>query len=164
MRAPVQKKRPRRTGKQTAPQGGATRAAVPDPAALGWDLDDVAAVRRAALTGKSSALEAHVAYSGAITELHRLAEQLAEKMPPRAGSGAYALAELDAAVQQAAAARGLLLAALDVPSSEQTVISPTTGLPTTTTTTSNDDRKQRDALTAAAQQARLRSDAALADF
>ena len=269
MRAPVQKKRPRRTGKQTAPQGGATGAAVPDPAgkgrrthvrnrliiavavvaaaiaaagvpslitasgqlsdsqdlvtlagqtqdalslahsladerdevtsyiaagrpksqapaedrsarvdrqveelradtdipaALRSDLDDVAAVRRAALTGKSSALQAHDAYSGAITELHRLAEQLAEKMPPRAGSGAYALAELDAAVQQAAAARGLLLAALNVPSTTETVISPITGLPVTESSSTKAQTKERDALSAAAQQARLRSDAALADF
>ncbi len=269
MRAPVQKKRPRRTGKQTAPQGGATGAATPDPAgrgrrthvrnrliiavavvaaaiaaagvpslvtasgqlsdsqdlvtlagqtqdalslahsladerdevtsyiaagrpksqapdedrsarvdrqveelradtdisaALRSDLDDVAAVRRAALTGKSSALEAHVAYSGAITELHRLAEQLAEQMPPRAGSGAYALAELDAAVQQAAAARGLLLAALNVPTTTETVISPITGLAVTETTSTKAQAKERDALSAAAQQARLRSDAALADF
>ena len=269
MRAPVQKKRPRRTGKQTAPPGGATGAAVPDPAgsgrrthvrnrliiavavvaaaiaaagapsliaasgqlsdsqdlvtlagqtqdalslahsladerdevtsyiaagrpksqapaedrsarvdrqveelradtdisaALRSDLDDVAAVRRAALTGKSSALEAHVAYSGAITELHRLAEQLAEQMPPRAGSGAYALAELDAAVQQAAATRGLLLAALNVPTTTETVISSLTGLPVTETTSTKAQTKERDALSIAAQQARLRSDAALADF
>ncbi|MFJ9633385.1 nitrate- and nitrite sensing domain-containing protein [Streptomyces sp. NPDC101175] len=140
------------------------RADTDISAALRSDLDDVAAVRRAALTGQSSALEAHVAYSGAITELHRLADQLAERMPPRAGSGAYALAELDAAVQQAAAARGLLLAALNVPSSTQTVISPTTGLPVTEKTSTAAQTKQRDALSAAAQQARLRSDAALADF
>jgi len=269
MRAPVQKKRPRRTGRQTAPQGGATGTVTPDPAgkgrsthvrnrlivavavvaaaiaaagvpslvtasgqlhdsqdlvtladqtqdalslahsladerdevtsyiaagrpksqapdedrsarvdrqvdelradtdisgALRSDLDDVAAVRRAALTGQSSALESHVAYSGAITELHRLAEQLAEQMPPRAGSGAYALAELDAAVQQAAAARGLLLAALHVPTSTKTVISTITGLPVTETSSTDAQTKQRDALSAAAQQARLRSDAALADF
>ncbi|MFJ9891842.1 nitrate- and nitrite sensing domain-containing protein [Streptomyces sp. NPDC091280] len=140
------------------------RADTDISAALRSDLDVVAAVRRAALTGQSSALEAHVAYSGAITELHRLADQLAERMPPRAGSGAYALAELDAAVQQAAAARGLLLAALNVPSSTQTVISPTTGLPVTEKTSTAAQTKQRDALSAAAQQARLRSDAALADF
>ncbi|MFJ9375766.1 nitrate- and nitrite sensing domain-containing protein [Streptomyces sp. NPDC101455] len=133
-------------------------------ATLRSDLDDVAAVRRAALTGKSSALEAHAAYSGAITELHRLAEQLAEKMPPRAGSGAYALAELDAAVQQAAATRGLLLAALNVPSTTETVTSAITGLPVTETTSTKAQTKERDALSAAAQQARLRSDAALADF
>ncbi|GGJ11528.1 sensor histidine kinase [Streptomyces brasiliensis] len=138
-----------------------------DPDTPGWlrtDLDGIAALRRSALTGKSTALEAHQAYSGAITELHRLAEDLAEQMPPRAGSGSYALAELDAAVQQSAAARGLLLAALSVPSTTQTIISPITGLPTTTTITTDADRKQRDALAAAAQQARLRADAAVADF
>lgn len=140
------------------------RAETDTPGSLRTDLDEIAAVRRAALTGKSTALEAHQAYSATITELHGLAEQLAGKMPPRAGSGAYALAELDSAVEQSAAARGLLLAALNVPTSERTVISPTTGLPTTATTTSDADKKQRDALTAAAQQARLRSDAALADF
>jgi signal transduction histidine kinase len=134
------------------------------PARLLKDLDGIAAVRRAALTGKSTALEAHQAYSDAIAELHRLAEDLAEQLPPRAGAGAYALAELDTAVQQAAAARGLLLAALSVPRSTQTVIDPVTGLPTTAGTSSQADTKARAALTAAAQQARLRSDAALADF
>ncbi|MEU3097506.1 nitrate- and nitrite sensing domain-containing protein [Streptomyces sp. NPDC006967] len=132
--------------------------------ALREELDAVAAVRRAALTGKSSALEAHQAYSTAITRLHRLSERLAELTPPRAGSGAHALAELDAAVQQAAATRGLLLAALNVPSTTETVIDPITGLPTTSTSSSDADDERRDALTAAALQARLRSDAALADF
>lgn len=127
-------------------------------------LDAVATVRRAALTGKSSALEAHQAYSTAITRLHRLAEQLAEQTPPRASSGAYALTELDSAVQQAAATRGLLLAALNVPSTTQTVIDPITGLPSTATSSSDADTERRDALTNAALQARLRSDAALADF
>lgn len=134
------------------------------PPSLRGDLDGIAALRRSALTGKSTAIEAHDAYSAAITELHRLAEQLAEQMPPRAGSGAYALAELDSAVQQSAAARGLLLAALNVPTSTQSVINPTTGLATTVTTSSAADTRQRNALSAAAQQARLRSDAALADF
>ncbi|MEU0191893.1 nitrate- and nitrite sensing domain-containing protein [Streptomyces afghaniensis] len=138
------------------------RADTDTPASLRADLDDIAAVRRAALTGKSSALEAHQAYSTAITELHRLAEQLAQQTPPRAGSGGQALAELDSAVQQAAAARGLLLAAFSVPRGTETVIDPVTGLPTETS--SNADARQRDALSAAAQQARLRSDAALADF
>ncbi|MFC5855460.1 nitrate- and nitrite sensing domain-containing protein [Streptomyces chlorus] len=140
------------------------RADTGTPAAMRDDLDAIAALRRAALTGKSSALEAHQAYSTAITQLHRLAEQLAEETPPRAGSGSYALAELDTAVQQAAATRGLLLAALNVPSTTQTVIDPITGLPTTSTSTSDADAERRDALTAAALQARVRSDAALADF
>lgn len=131
---------------------------------LRGDLDDIAAVRRSALTGKSTALEAHSAYSAAITELHRLAEELAERMPSRAGSGAYALAELDSAVQQAAATRGLLLAALSVPTTTQSVYDPITGLTSSKKVSSKADAAQRDALSAAAQQARLRSDAALADF
>ena len=95
--------------------------ADPDiPAGLGKDLDDVSAVRRAALTGKSTALQTHRAYSDVITELHGLANELAGRMPPRAGSGAYSFAELDSAVQQAAAARGLLLAALNIPHTTQT--------------------------------------------
>ncbi|WP_406365650.1 nitrate- and nitrite sensing domain-containing protein [Streptomyces sp. NBC_00645] len=134
------------------------------PAALLKDLDAVAALRRAALTGKSTALETHQAYSEAIAELHALAEDLADRTPLRAGSGAHALAELDTAVQQSAAARGLLLAALGIPRTTQTVIDPITGLATTTNTSSDADTKQRDALSAAAQQARLRSDAAIADF
>ncbi|MFD0070650.1 nitrate- and nitrite sensing domain-containing protein, partial [Streptomyces sp. NPDC127574] len=103
------------------------------PAALLKDLDGIAALRRAALTGKSTALEAHQAYSEAIAELHALAEDLADRMPVRAGSGAHALAELDTAVQQSAAARGLLLAALAIPRTTQTVVDPLTGLATTTT-------------------------------
>ncbi|MGW2420004.1 nitrate- and nitrite sensing domain-containing protein [Streptomyces sp. NPDC001709] len=140
------------------------RAETDTPAGLRSDLDGIDAVRRAALTGRATALQAHQAYSTVITELHRLAEQLADQTPPRAGSGAHALAELDTAVQQSAAAHGLLLAALNVPSGTQTVINPVTGLPTTTATTSSADKKRRDELTAAAQQARLRADAALADF
>ncbi|WSQ11797.1 nitrate- and nitrite sensing domain-containing protein [Streptomyces sp. NBC_01231] len=140
------------------------RADTDTPAAVREDLDTIAAVRRSALTGKSGALEAHQAYSAAITDLHLLAEQLADQMPPRAGSGAYALAELDSAVQQAAATRGLLLAALNVPTTTRSVIDPATGLPTTRPTSSAADTKLRGALSAAAQQARLRSDAALADF
>lgn len=140
------------------------RANTDTPAGLRSDLDGIASVRRAALTGKSGALEAHEAYSDAIAELHRLAEDLAEQLPPRAGSGAYALAELDTAVQQAAATRGLLLAALSVPSSTESVYDPVTGLTTETRVSSEADGKQRAALTAAAQLARVRSDSALADF
>lgn len=134
------------------------------PASFLKTLDAIAAVRRAALTGESSALDAHRAYSTALTELHGLAEDLAEKIPPRAGSGAHALADLDTAVQQAASTRGLLLAALSVPTSKQTTTDPITGLPTTTTTSSAAATKQRNALTAAAQQGYVREQAALADF
>ncbi|MEU9989863.1 nitrate- and nitrite sensing domain-containing protein [Streptomyces sp. NPDC048045] len=140
------------------------RADSDTPAGLRSELAAIAGLRRAALTGRSTALQTHQAYSATIAELHRLADDLAEQLPPRAGSGAYALAELDSAVQQSAAARGLLLAALNIPATTRTVINPLTGLATTTTTPTEADRKQRDALTAAAQQARLRADAALADF
>ncbi|MET9505470.1 nitrate- and nitrite sensing domain-containing protein [Streptomyces sp. NPDC006622] len=134
------------------------------PAALRKDLDGIATVRQEALTGRSTALQAHQAYSEAITALHGLAELLAEQMPPRAGSGAYALAELDTAVQQAAATRGLLLAALNVPTSTESVYDPVTGRTSTEKVSSDADTGRRDALTAAAQQARLRSDASLGAF
>ncbi|GGW68716.1 histidine kinase [Streptomyces galilaeus] len=134
------------------------------PTALRKDLDGIATVRQEALTGRSTALQAHQAYSEAITALHGLAELLAEQMPPRAGSGAYALAELDTAVQQAAATRGLLLAALNVPTSTESVYDPVTGETSTEKVSSDAQTEQRDALTAAAQQARLRSDASLGAF
>ncbi|MET8856773.1 nitrate- and nitrite sensing domain-containing protein [Streptomyces sp. NPDC004579] len=140
------------------------RADADAPAALLKDLDGIATLRRAALTGKSSALEAHQSYSDAIAELHALAEDLADRMPPRAGSGAHSLAELDTAVQQSAAARGLLLAALGIPHTSQSVYNPVTGLTSTANVSSAADTKRRDALSAAAQQARLRSDAAIANF
>ncbi|MET9061806.1 nitrate- and nitrite sensing domain-containing protein [Streptomyces antibioticus] len=127
-------------------------------------LDSLTAVRRTALTGEGTALEAHDAYSKVITALHGLAERLAEQTPARAGSGAHALVALDTAVQQASATRGLLLAALRVPSATQTVIDPVTGLASTEKVSSEADTERRDALTAAAQQSRVRSDAALADF
>ncbi|WP_327671585.1 MULTISPECIES: nitrate- and nitrite sensing domain-containing protein [unclassified Streptomyces] len=137
---------------------------VDAPAALRRTLDDVAAVRRSALTGKGSALEAHTAYSRSIGELHARAEDLAERIPVRAGSGAYALADLDRAVEQASAARGLLLAALAVPRTTTTEIDPATGLRKAVVGESSAARGQRDALSAAGQRARVREQAALEDF
>ncbi|MER5195987.1 sensor histidine kinase [Streptomyces sp. NPDC002755] len=145
-------------------QAGELTTGTDVSAALREALDAVPSVRQSALTGKSSALQAHEAYSRAIAALHVLVDRLAEEMPPRAGSGAYALAELDTVVQQASATRGLLLAALNVPTSTETEYDPVTGRSVTEKVSSATDTKRRDALTAAAQQARLRSDAALADF
>lgn len=133
-------------------------------AALRKALDALPSVRQSALTGKSTPLQAHQGYSQVIAALHVLVDRLAEQMPPRAGSGAYALAELDSAVQQASATRGLLLAALNVPTRDENSYDPVTGRSRTEKVSSDADTEQRDALTAAAQQARLRSDAALADF
>ncbi|MFD6433020.1 nitrate- and nitrite sensing domain-containing protein [Streptomyces venezuelae] len=135
------------------------------PAGLRGDLADIAAVRRAALTGKSTALEAHEAYTKVIAELHGLTRDLAEKLPPEANQGALALSDLDHAVEQAAAARGLLLAALALPRPTGTAtVDPVTGLPTTVTEESPTDAKRRDELSSAAQRARVRELAALADF
>ncbi|MFE9658458.1 nitrate- and nitrite sensing domain-containing protein [Streptomyces sp. NPDC005955] len=134
------------------------------PAALRADLDAVAAARRAALTGKSSALQAHDAYAKVITELHRLAEDVAERTPPAAAPGARSLADLDRAVEQASGARGLLLAAFAVPRSTATEINQVTGLPETVPDESAAQAAQRLELSTAAQLAHHRSTAALADF
>ncbi|MFJ4769050.1 nitrate- and nitrite sensing domain-containing protein [Streptomyces uncialis] len=134
------------------------------PAALRTDLDAVAAARRAALTGKSEALAAHQAYAKVITELHRLAEDVAVRTPPAAAPGARSLADLDRAVEQASAARGLLLAALAVPRSTTTEFNQTTGLMETVPDESAADARKRLELSGAAQRAQHRSTAALADF
>ncbi|WP_349017151.1 nitrate- and nitrite sensing domain-containing protein [Streptomyces luteolus] len=131
------------------------------PAALRKDLDALEAVRRSATEGRGTALDAHDAYSEAIGELHALVEDLAEKMPPRAGSGARALADLDRAVEQAGATRGLLLAALATPRDPAAGIDPVTGRPQTAASTNS---RNRNALVAAAQQARVSEQAARTDF
>ncbi|NEB35485.1 nitrate- and nitrite sensing domain-containing protein [Streptomyces sp. SID14515] len=136
-------------------------------AALRRDLSTVASLRRDALTGKGSALEAHQAYSDIIAKLHGIAAELAEKTPPRAADATRAPLTLGGASEQASATRGLLLAALAVPSPEPTApqTDPFTGLPVQTQD-EGDTRadRERDELSAAAQQARVRELAALADF
>ncbi|MDJ1644419.1 sensor histidine kinase [Streptomyces pakalii] len=136
-------------------------------AALRRDLSTVPSLRRAALTGKGSALEAHQAYSDLIAKLHGIAAELAEKTPPRAADATRAPLTLGGASEQASATRGLLLAALAVPSPEPTApqTDPFTGLPVQTQDegATRADR-ERDELSAAAQQTRVRELAALADF
>lgn len=135
-------------------------------AALRRDLSTVVSLRRSALTGKGSALEAHQAYSDIIAKLHGIAAELAEKTPPRAADATRAPLTLGGASEQASATRGLLLAALAVPSPEPTGrTDPFTGLPVQTQD-EGDTRadRERDELSAAAQQARVRELAALADF
>ncbi|MFD4140159.1 nitrate- and nitrite sensing domain-containing protein [Streptomyces sp. NPDC058572] len=143
------------------------RTAVPeDHAELRHHLAGVPSVRRTALTGKGTAMEAHRAYGDVIAALHALAEELAEKTPPRAAGATRAPADLGLAVERASATRGLLLAALSVPKPENvTTIDPITGLPVESEgEDSGADARTRGALTAAAQQARVRELAALADF
>ncbi|MFE0736563.1 nitrate- and nitrite sensing domain-containing protein [Streptomyces sp. NPDC058855] len=147
------------------------RPAAPDE--LRRDLAGVPSVRRTALTGKGTALEAHKAYTDIIVKLQALADELAEKTPARAADASLteatrAPAALGRAVEQASATRGLLVAALAVPRPEPTGevrYDPTTGtyVPEEPEGAAEADRV-RDALTAAAQQARVRELAALGDF
>ncbi|NWF24987.1 nitrate- and nitrite sensing domain-containing protein [Streptomyces sp. PKU-EA00015] len=143
------------------------RAAVPDDHAdLRRALASLPGVRRTALTGTGTPLEVHRAYTAVINRLQALADELAEKTPPRAAEATRAPAALGLAVEQASAARGLLLAALSVPRPETRVTyDPATGLPVQTAAEdSGADARTRNELTAAAQQARVRELAALADF
>lgn len=135
------------------------------PAGLVQDLATVPTIRRTALTGKGSALDAYRAYSDVIAKLHALADELAEKTPAGAADGSRAPAALDRAVDQASATRGLLLAALAVPGGAGPQLDPVSGLPVSTQGgDSEKDDKTRDALSAAAQQAHVRELSALADF
>ncbi|MFF5894705.1 nitrate- and nitrite sensing domain-containing protein [Streptomyces argenteolus] len=137
------------------------------PAALRRDLSTIPSLRRAALTGEGSAMDAYQAYSEVIAKLHGLADELAQKTPPRAADATRAPLALGGAVEQAAATRGLLLAALSVPGTEpqEPRIDPFTGLPVQgQDTSSGEDDRNRDELSAAAQQARVRELASLAEF
>ncbi|MFG2711735.1 nitrate- and nitrite sensing domain-containing protein [Streptomyces goshikiensis] len=113
-------------------------------------LARVQAVRTEAVDGKGTALAAHQAYAGVITELLAPGDRLAELTPPRAEAALATtrpLAPLGQAVDQASATRGLLLAALAVPRADQ---------PANTAVV--------DELTTAAQRSRVREQAALDDF
>ncbi|MET9673994.1 nitrate- and nitrite sensing domain-containing protein [Streptomyces sp. NPDC006482] len=142
-------------------------------AELRRDLAGVPSIRRTALTGKGTALEAHKAYSDVIAKLQALSDELAEQTPARAADTALteatrAPAALGRAVEQASAARGLLLAALAVPQPEPTGdvhYDPETDTYVPDVPEGADEaQRARDALTAAAQQARVRELAALGDF
>ncbi|MFF9567852.1 nitrate- and nitrite sensing domain-containing protein [Streptomyces sp. NPDC014685] len=136
------------------------------PAALRRDLSTIPSLRRDALGGKGTALDAHRAYSEVIAKLHDLADELAEKTPPRAADATRAPLALGQATEQASATRGLLIAALSVPQSLATPPTDSiTGLPTQPQDGGGDKNERvRDELSAAAQQSRVRELAALSDF
>ncbi|MFF3534741.1 nitrate- and nitrite sensing domain-containing protein [Streptomyces sp. NPDC002466] len=136
------------------------------PAALRRDLSTIPSLRRDALGGKGTALDAHRAYSEVIAKLHDLADELAEKTPPRAAEATRAPLALGQATEQASATRGLLIAALSVPRPVTTPqLDPITGLPVQPQDGSGDrNGRVRDELSAAAQQSRVRELAALSDF
>ncbi|ORT61367.1 nitrate- and nitrite sensing domain-containing protein [Streptomyces sp. CB03238] len=140
------------------------------PADLRRELAGLPAIRRSALTGKGTAMEAYRAYTDVITRLQALSAELADKTPARAadaGAGTRALAELGRAVDQASATRGLLLGALAVPGKKKAglVYDPITGQYVEPEDPAGEEAdRTRGALSAAAQQARVREQAALADF
>ncbi|MET9960995.1 nitrate- and nitrite sensing domain-containing protein [Streptomyces sp. NPDC006326] len=124
------------------------RAEADEP--LAEAIGRVRAVRTEAVDGKGSALAAHQTYAGVIAQVLAPGDRLAVLTPPRAGDALVTtrpLAPLGQAVEQASATRGLLLAALAVPRGEQPPNSAVV-----------------DELTAAAQRARVREQAALEDF
>lgn len=128
------------------------------PASLSRDLAAIPSLRRTALTGKGSAMEAYQAYSEVIDKLHGVADELDRKTPPRAADATRAPLALGGAVEQASATRGLILAALAVPGTKpQQQIDPFTGLPVQTQDEGGSENdRDRDELSAAAQQARVR--------
>ncbi|MEV7281092.1 nitrate- and nitrite sensing domain-containing protein [Streptomyces sp. NPDC093111] len=142
------------------------RPAAPDE--LRRDLSGVPSIRRTALTGKGSALDAHRAYTEVIGKLQALADRLAEGTPARAAESVRAPAALGRATEQASAERGLLLAALAVPRPEPTGgthYDPATGTYVADEAEGSAEADRlRTALTSAAQQARVRELAALGDF
>lgn len=87
-------------------------------AVLRRDLSTIPSLRRDAISGKGTALEAHRAYTEVIAKLHDLAEELADSTSPRAAEAVRAPLALGRATEQASATRGLLLAALAVPREE----------------------------------------------
>ncbi|GAA2465244.1 sensor histidine kinase [Streptomyces macrosporus] len=110
------------------------------PAGVRRLLDEFPDVRERALTGRSDAEETYDAYTRVIQALGGITAATTRALPGRAENAtADALPDLGRAVEQASAARGLLLAALAAGGAQPE-------------------------LTAAGQQAHLREQAALADF
>ncbi|MBQ0865105.1 nitrate- and nitrite sensing domain-containing protein [Streptomyces sp. RK75] len=127
---------------RTAASSAASGPAAPSdsPRTVAKALKKLPSIRQRAMTGKGDPLDSYEAYSGVIRTLRDLTRGVADGLPARAENRtAAALPDLARAVDQASATRGLLEAAL-------------TGQGT-----------QR-ALVTAAGKARLREQAALADF
>ena len=170
-KGPARTDRTARVDRQIAEFTDPAQQSAEAPAALRDALAKIPAVRRAALGDTAAGagtnatpLDTHKAYSEVIDQLRGLARELARKTPPRAGGSGNAPATLGGAVEQATATRGLLLAALAVPRSTGTLrTDPVTGLLVPSEGSAKNART-RDALSAAAQQARFREVAALADF
>ncbi|PJE96250.1 hypothetical protein CUT44_20165 [Streptomyces carminius] len=113
------------------------------PADLRRLLDELPDIRRQALSGEDGAAAVYESYSELVRALGNVTAATARALPGRAeNAAADALPDLGRAVEQAAGARGLLVAALDA---------------------GNGGEAERE-LAEAGQLARLREQAALADF
>ncbi|MEE1938804.1 nitrate- and nitrite sensing domain-containing protein [Streptomyces sp. TRM 70361] len=113
------------------------------PADIRRLLDELPAIRRQALSGEDGAVAVYDSYSELIRALGNVTAATARALPGRAeNAAADALPDLGRAVELAAGARGLLVAALDA---------------------GNGGNAERE-LAEAGQLARLREQAALADF
>ncbi|WP_162637673.1 nitrate- and nitrite sensing domain-containing protein [Streptomyces qinglanensis] len=127
-----------RTAAAAAPSGPAGSSL--SPSSITEALKKLPGVRQRALGGKGDPLDSYDAYSEIIQTLRRLTRGIADGLPARAADRtAAALPDLARAVDQASATRGLLEAALAGQGSQR-------------------------ALVTAAGQARVREQAALADF
>ncbi|WP_307865628.1 sensor histidine kinase [Streptomyces montanisoli] len=145
---------------------GSSGPAGPDASAGALkSLGALEPARKAAMMGKGSASATYTAYSRIVASVEGVSEQVADRAPADDAPDARAAASLGRAVDQASATRGLLVAALTIPDDRtRTTTDPLTGMTVTTGHSGSPAEKARDALSAAAQQARVRELAALADF
>ncbi|WP_234434138.1 nitrate- and nitrite sensing domain-containing protein [Streptomyces sp. NRRL F-5126] len=149
-----------------AESGGTSRTSGASASARALkSLGTLEPARKAAVTGNGRASATYTAYSRIIASLGGVFEQVADHAPADAAPDARAAASLGRAADQASATRGLLVAALTIPDDRtRTTTDPITGLTVTTGHSGSSAEKARDALSAAAQQARVGELAALADF
>ncbi|UNZ17326.1 nitrate- and nitrite sensing domain-containing protein [Streptomyces sp. 891-h] len=127
-----------RVAASSAPSGSAAPSA--SPATVVEALKKLPAVRKRAMAGKGGPVDAYESYSALIKTLRQLTRGIADGLPARAENRtAAALPDLARAVDQASATRGLLEAALAGQGTQRSLVT-------------------------AAGQARVREQAALADF
>ncbi|MBO8189996.1 nitrate- and nitrite sensing domain-containing protein [Streptomyces sp. DW4-2] len=127
-----------RVAASSAPSGSAAPSA--SPGTVVEALKKLPAVRQRAMAGKGGPLDAYESYSALIKTLRQLTRGIADGLPARAENRtAAALPDLARAVEQASATRGLLEAALAGQGTQRSLVT-------------------------AAGQARVREQAALADF
>ncbi|MGI5348856.1 sensor histidine kinase [Streptomyces sp. CA-250714] len=129
-----------RAAASSAPSGPGSAAPSASPGAVAKAVRKLPAIRQGAMKGKRGPLDSYDAYSDVIETLRQLTRGISDGLPARAENRtAAALGDLARAVDQASATRGLLEAALAGQGSQRPLVT-------------------------AAGQARVREQAALADF